>query len=331
MISVIVPVYNAEKYLEYCLNSILFQSFRDYELILINDGSTDRSGDICETYAGKDKRIKVIHQENRGVSVARNQGILQAKGKYIAFIDGDDYVEKEYLKVLYTDICRCNADIACCDYNEIVDGTCANRNHAVRERRIVKKIEDYIIDYLDRKEFYGYAVWGKLIQKDLLINQSFKKIQYGEDCVYMCELFEKEPICVLNPYAGYNYIRHKESATRSGHAEIITMQHMYCDQALLKLAEQCSLPFAHNRIANRYAQTIYESLSVQVKFNNKKFYKDSYDIICAHIHNAFKFGNIRFKKRMMLHIYESVPNVYWYTVRFILKVTGKCSQDIDLG
>ena len=105
-----------------CINSIRKQSFENYELILINDGSTDRSGDICDKYAEMDERIYVIHQENKGVSTARNKGISRAKGNFIAFIDADDYIEKDYLKILYDDILQYNADIACCDYNELVDG-----------------------------------------------------------------------------------------------------------------------------------------------------------------------------------------------------------------
>lgn len=96
-ISIIIPVYNVEKYLEECINSILVQTFTDFEVLLINDGSKDRSGEICDEFAVKDNRIKVFHQENAGVSAARNKGIENAKGEWINFIDSDDYVEKNYL------------------------------------------------------------------------------------------------------------------------------------------------------------------------------------------------------------------------------------------
>ena len=96
-ISVIVPVYNAEKTLRRCVDSILAQTFEDFELILINDGSKDQSGDICDEYAAKDSRVKTIHKTNGGVSSARNAGLRIAQGEYIAFIDSDDYIDNDYL------------------------------------------------------------------------------------------------------------------------------------------------------------------------------------------------------------------------------------------
>ena len=100
MVSVIVPVYNVETVLHYCLDSILAQSYRDFELILIDDGSTDSSGKICDEYAGRDNRILVRHIENQGVSHARNLGIERASGEFILFIDSDDFVESTYLEEL---------------------------------------------------------------------------------------------------------------------------------------------------------------------------------------------------------------------------------------
>lgn len=103
-ISVIIPVYNAEKYLDQCIQSVLNQSFTDFELLLINDGSKDRSGEICDTYAKKDQRIKVFHQENKGVSAARNVGLEHAKGEWITFVDSDDIIINSYLESFISNI-----------------------------------------------------------------------------------------------------------------------------------------------------------------------------------------------------------------------------------
>ena len=100
-ISIIVPVYNVEKYLPTCVDSILCQTFTNFELILVDDGSTDRSGIICDEYEKKDTRVKVIHKENGGLSSARNAGLYIAKGKYIGFVDSDDFIDKEMYIVLY--------------------------------------------------------------------------------------------------------------------------------------------------------------------------------------------------------------------------------------
>ena len=100
-ISVIVPVYNAEAHLRKCLNSILHQTFKNIEVIVVNDGSTDSSGEICDQYAKEDKRIKIIHQEKKGVSAARNMGVSQAQGTFIGFVDGDDYLDQKMYEKLY--------------------------------------------------------------------------------------------------------------------------------------------------------------------------------------------------------------------------------------
>ena len=115
-ISVIVPFYNIEQYVSYCLDSILAQTFRDFELICINDGSKDGTRELLDAYAEKDSRVKVIHQENQGLSAARNNGLQLAAGKYIAFIDGDDAVTPEYLEILYSEAEKSGADFAFCDY-----------------------------------------------------------------------------------------------------------------------------------------------------------------------------------------------------------------------
>lgn len=115
-ISIIVPVYNVELYLEECLKSIVNQSYKNIEIILVDDGSTDTSGGICDNYAKKDRRVRVIHQKNGGLSVARNTAIKIATGEYVAFIDSDDYIDSCYIERLYSLMCEYHADIAVCRF-----------------------------------------------------------------------------------------------------------------------------------------------------------------------------------------------------------------------
>lgn len=116
LISVIVPVYNVEEYLKQCLDSILEQTFSNYEVILVNDGSTDSSGLICQEYAEKDSRIRYFEKENGGLSDARNYGIEQAQGEYLTFVDSDDFLDKMHLNVLYTALVNNNVDISIVNY-----------------------------------------------------------------------------------------------------------------------------------------------------------------------------------------------------------------------
>ena len=137
-ISVIVPVYNVEKYLRKCIESILNQTFREFELILVDDGSTDSSGKICDEYALKDSRIKVIHKENGGASSARNAGLDVAKGEYIGFVDSDDWIEMDMYGELYRLIKENNTDISVCGINNIKDIKYKNEN--LKEKiQIIKK------------------------------------------------------------------------------------------------------------------------------------------------------------------------------------------------
>ena len=114
LISVIVPIYNVEKYLERCLDSIIKQTYKNLDIILVDDGSIDNSTKICDEYVKKDSRIKVIHKENGGLSDARNVGIDNSDGKYICFIDSDDYIELDMIENLYDGIVKNNANICCC-------------------------------------------------------------------------------------------------------------------------------------------------------------------------------------------------------------------------
>ena len=115
MISMIMPVYNVEAYMDQCLESVEAQTFTDFELILINDGSTDRSGEVCRRWRDKDARIRLIETENKGVSAARNRGIEEAGGRYLAFVDPDDWLDKDYLRKLYEEAERSGADYTECD------------------------------------------------------------------------------------------------------------------------------------------------------------------------------------------------------------------------
>ena len=179
MISIIVPVYNTEKYLDRCIQSILAQTYNDFELLLINDGSTDSSGAICDRYAEQDSRVRVFHKENGGVSSARNVGLNNAEGEYIIFVDSDDYMKSQMCEILYNTLNREQADIVICGTEETGGGFWKPRNN-----------ENY-----NRESFFEN--FGELLQTELLSppwNKIFIKsrikhyfrddISFGEDLVF---------------------------------------------------------------------------------------------------------------------------------------------------
>ncbi|EGP5467598.1 glycosyltransferase, partial [Enterococcus faecium] len=121
-ISIIMTVFNVEKYLAKAIDSVLLQTFADFELILVDDGSSDRSGEICDEYQQRDKRIKVIHQPNSGVSSARNTGLENAQGKFIGFVDSDDYIESDMYEFLYNNLIEEKADLSICGIYDVYEG-----------------------------------------------------------------------------------------------------------------------------------------------------------------------------------------------------------------
>lgn len=210
-ISIIVPVYNADRYLKNCISSILNQSFYNFELILINDGSKDCSGEICDNYASKDKRVKVIHKNNEGVSIARNIGIDMSKGKYIMFCDSDDVIEKDWCRSLYNLYTNNHNSVAVCGFNII--------NYRNNKSENIFKIfnKDKKINYLKVKDFYelydknllNYP-WNKIYDAKIIKENKIKfeeNITLGEDLLFNLKYFEfvKGDIVVLNE-CKYNYI-----------------------------------------------------------------------------------------------------------------------------
>ena len=181
--SIIVPVYNVEKYLAECLDSILAQTFRDYELIVVNDGAKDNSGKICDEYAEKDSRVKVIHKENGGSSDARNVGANKAKGEYIIYIDSDDYIlSMDFLQVLHDNLGE--ADILLYKHQKLIDGSekmlpCTYSYQNISEKdSYIEKLEKLVAE----DAFYGMA-WIKTFKRTLIVEHKieFEVGLLGED------------------------------------------------------------------------------------------------------------------------------------------------------
>ena len=165
-VSVLIPVYNAENYISKCLESIQSQTFQNFEIICLNDGSTDRSLEILKEWSKKIIKLKIINQDNNGVAVARNRLIKEAKGKYIAFIDADDIVSKNYLYELYNAAEKVNADIVKCFFEEIsADGNTKTNAHC--SRMFYKDPENNLKDRFVCG-YYDSVVWGKLFSLDML-------------------------------------------------------------------------------------------------------------------------------------------------------------------
>lgn len=203
-ISVIVPIYNSELYISDCIESIIMQTHKDLEIILVDDGSTDGAGAICDEYAAKDRRISVIHQANAGVSAARNVGLSRATGKWISFIDSDDTLDPDMYELLLQLAKEYDADIVHCGYKHIV-GKEIRLVHDTGE--IVRQETEEALKCLVGRRLFVGSLWNKLYKRELADNLKFRTdLKINEDILFNFELFSKAKVSVFADYAKYNYI-----------------------------------------------------------------------------------------------------------------------------
>lgn len=213
IISIIVPVYNAEYYLHRCMDSILSQTFSNYEIILIDDGSTDGSGKICDEYAAADSRIIVIHQRNQGQSVARNSGIQRANGEWIHFVDSDDVIHPQMLELLYKAVKETSANMAVCrrvEDESVPDSFFEQKNTSVE---VLTNEETTFLDFLEEGQYY-WTIWAKLIKKSIVLQNLFAPGKYYEDNAVVCKwIYDACRIAVV-PETLYFYQMNPEGTTK---------------------------------------------------------------------------------------------------------------------
>ncbi len=211
LVSVIVAVYNIEEYLPRCVDSILAQTYRNLEIILVDDGSKDQSGSICDSYAEKDRRIKVIHKKNGGLSDARNAGMNAATGEYIGFVDGDDWIEPDMYRAMYFACEKEKAQAAVCRYKQItksgiIDGSAGNSVSLSRD----EALEIYVCG--DERYLIYNSVWSKLFARDLVEGMRFPVGKNSEDIMFTTRAFCRMERLVYLDEAYYNYVLDREGS-----------------------------------------------------------------------------------------------------------------------
>lgn len=299
LISIVVPVYNVERYFDACMVGILGQTYRNIEIILVDDGSTDQSGKMCDGYAETDKRVTVIHKKNGGLSDARNKGIAQAKGEYVLFIDSDDVVSLELVEYLYKLLTDSLADIAVCDLSH-----CEPNREIVFERESVRKLfepEDAIAELLYQKSFLVSAS-GKLYRKEYFRDIRFPYGMLFEDSAVMYKIFDKAGKIVYGNAKLYGYMHRENSITTRSFSkrdcDILTI----CDEIMdfmshrsdkLQKSARAYYVTANLRVylcASPYAE--YEKIIAGCRTN-----------ILRHWLNVFLDKNIRRKLRIALLLF----------------------------
>lgn len=214
-ISIIVPVYKVEGYLKKCIESICNQTIKNIEIILVDDGSPDQCGEICDYYSKRDSRIKVIHKENGGLSDARNAGLEIAIGKYIGFVDSDDFVSSDMFELLF-DLCeKNNTLIAGCDLAYVYDGT-DRVDYCSNAQKYIMTSSEFFELMLDVQKNVRTGVWNKLYKRELFNNVRFPKGKFFEDVGTMYKLIFQADMISYVSIPGYHYLKQREGAITNG-------------------------------------------------------------------------------------------------------------------
>ncbi|WP_053374673.1 glycosyltransferase [Paenibacillus sp. FJAT-27812] len=218
-VSVIIPVYNAEKYLEECILSLLNQTLHACEFIFVNDGSSDNSRFLIERYKKKDGRIKLINQENQGVSAARNAGLRVASGEYVGFVDADDYVKRDMYQTLYAAAERHGCDVVISNFESELEGSKVITSYSFPSDELLDR--DYIVQtimpYLLKTDDLN-AVWNKIYRTDMLVEHQIVfpvSMALGEDGMFNMLLYGYASTMIYVKYTGYHYREVEGSATRN--------------------------------------------------------------------------------------------------------------------
>lgn len=307
-ISVIVPIYNREKYLERCVTSIINQTYENLEIILVDDGSKDKSGEMSDLFAEKDHRIKVIHKENGGLSSARNAGIDIATGKYIAFIDGDDWIEKCMYQVLVDLAETQNADIVECKFQRVVDEN---------EKFIQPIWEMFVLDKIDgAKAFFdgtgkaSIIACNKIYHKRLFQSLRFPEGLLNEDQWLIPKLYMLSERVVSINQKYYYYYQSPNSITRSPFSlkkldalkAFEETRKMYEKENLYDLVQWCDTTYSFLLIK-------YYNLSKRLEGGEdickkiKKYYNER-------MKEFLKNRHLNWKQKTLLILYYVIPSIY---------------------
>lgn len=300
LVSVIIPVYKVEKYLNRCIESVVKQTYENLEIILVDDGSPDRCPQMCEEWKQKDSRIKVIHKKNGGLSDARNVGLESMTGRYVTFIDSDDYVHPQFIECLYSSIYNYDADIVACEYQEV------NADAVVKEMEVIdcKKIQLKQLNEITHVTI-AINVWNKMYKKELFDIIRFPVGKIHEDVGIWWELMFYAKKIIAIPQKLYFYCENPDSIMRKEYG----MKHMDLVDVFLiqyyKFRER-----KENDYANQILLTcldIYPSLYHRIKNGSnltkeqkKEFCKNYREKILVAHHDA----KIKYK-RLVKHIIYS--------------------------
>ncbi len=317
-ISVIVPIYNIEKYVRHAVDSIIQQTYTNLEIILVDDGSTDGSGAICDEYAAKDSRIKVIHQKNGGLSLARNVGIDMATGDFLGFVDGDDYIEPEMYQRLYDALADNDAQISICRFRYV--GAKEERNEKIEICDEILSGKDILFKKRIRKHSWGWGyAWNKLYKKEIFDHLRYPVGKsYEDDFILHALLWDIQKVASIS-YVGYNYIQRSSSITNAYKVNRLDEVESICNRTDFYATEHVPSNVRHKDIIRGYyalydvyahADFLHEPFASRIKELNSELKKRNRKLRKEHL---------SLKQRALLMINGISPYCTWKCMQWIKK------------
>ncbi len=298
-ISIIVPVYKVEPYLKKCIDSILQQTFTDFELILVDDGSPDSCGIICDEYAQKDKRIKVIHKENGGLSDARNAGIDIAQGIYVGFVDSDDCIAPDMYQSLMNDMITREADIAICGIIDVYESG-EERPRIKSEISCLMSKEEALEKMLNQYPF-DTSAWNKLYKKSLFDGIRYPYGKLAEDLFTTYKLIDRCSVIVFNSNPKYYYLRRQGSIMSGSFNRKLFCDALEASQDLVTFVSEKYVKLTNGAV-KRYVATAVGCVEkmLTANYTDKEMRQSIMGELCKYKETYFSNSNVKFIAKLEL-------------------------------
>ena len=307
LVSIIVPIYNVEQYLRECIDSIIKQTYKNLEIILVDDGSPDNCGQICDEYAKKDDRIKVIHKENGGLSSARNAGLDIATGEYISFIDSDDYVSNNFIEELYSLCIKCDADIAECDFVKFTDKIEVQKKDKVIEKYSTIEMQEqiYTENYIKT-----IVVWNKLYKKYLYEKLRFPQGKINEDEFTTYKVFDSSLKNIAVTSEILYYYRYNENSIMGKKFNEKRLDVLEAYEERKEFYKEKKLNLLYEKTVIKYQEILKDFYLLTQKYIDlpEKYLKDILIRMKKNYKEYEKFEKISNKNKMK--IFMMFPNLY---------------------
>lgn len=313
IISIIVPCYNVEKYIERCVTSLVNQTYTNIEIILVDDGSTDSTGELCDNYEKADNRIKVIHKKNGGLSDARNAGMKVAIGNYFFFVDSDDFISTDTIKFLYENLLDKAADISTCTHINFFENNNI-KNKMYDNKNFVYETEDALKNLLYEKNITTSA-WGKLYKRTLFDNVEYPKGKICEDLPTTYLLFAKSKRVSINSMPMYYYLIRKDSIIHSKFNSKRLDALDFANDETIFIKE--NFPNILNAaISREFMEAVYISTTIPYSLEYKNARKRIKNILKKYRKNILLDNNV--KKNEKIYAYMSYFNIFG--IKFVYNV-----------